>query len=255
MDYSNKYYESAADADKHLFISDFGKNGLLTSVAHFHDSYEMVFLESGVCKVHVNAEEWTLQAGDAAFIDSFSTHFYTESENASGKVVVAGKNLLFNFDKGMTFDVFLKNNGCSARVISFINSLGGLVCANGAVKTGTANVILGLMQSYYPMKKRPEGKVSKIFVQILKYIDENFREEITLEFLAEKFGYAPNYFSALFNKFTDMHLREYLNRRRISEALKIKEEHPERSLSAIAAECGFSSEKTFFRCYKKYKTD
>lgn len=249
----NRYYESAADADKYLLISDFGDGDMaLTDVAHFHDSYEIVFVSCGECGVHVNTEERVIKAGEIAFIDSFAPHFYFDADSARGKVTVVGKNLLVDFNNGLTFEPFLENNGCAEKVIVFLNSICDVTNENATLKAGAANVILGLMRASYPLKKRSGEKTTKTFVEILRYIDEHYREDINLEALAAKFGYTPNYFSVLFNKFTHMHLREYLNRRRIMEAVKIKAEHPEQSLAGVAADVGFISEKTFYRAYKKY---
>lgn len=249
----NRYYESAADADKYLLISDFGDGDMeLTDVAHFHDSYEIVFVLSGECGVHVNTEERVIKAGEIAFIESFAPHFYFDASSARGKVAVIGKNLLVDFNNELTFDSFLENCGCAKKIIDFLNSVCDGAGKDATLKAGIANVIMGLMKAFYPLKKRSCEKTSKTFVEILRYIDENYREDINLPALAAKFGYTPNYFSSLFNKFTHMHLREYLNRIRIKEAVKLKVGHPEQSLAGIAAEVGFASEKTFYRAYKKY---
>lgn len=252
----NKTYESAADTDKYLYIERFtvGASEKWTSIAHFHDSIEIVFVLNGSYGVHVNTEECVLKKGEIAFIDSLTPHFYFASGEADIYAVVIGRQLLLNADGDEVFPSFLKESDGFEKIIKVIDSFGKYTKANEQIKIGFVNLLIGLMKNFYPTQKRSASKVTQTFIDVLKYINSNFKNEITLKGLSEKFGYDSNYFSFLFNKFTDMHLKEYINRRRIREVERIKTLEPKRSLTSIAFECGFASEKTFFRAYKAYRT-
>lgn len=255
MDISNRTYESQADADRYLYVEKIhvSQTECWTSIAHFHDSIEFIFVVNGSYGVHINAEEQVLQSGEGAFIDSFVPHFYFAQGEAEGYAVVIGRQLIFNDTPEDTFQCFLGKNECFPRIISFVEAIGEFASLNDEIKVGFANTIVGLLRGFCPIQRRSISRISQTFVQVLQYINRNFRENITLKSLAARFGYDPNYFSLLFNKFTDMHLKEYLNRRRINEVMKIKVSDPSRSLAGIAFECGFLSEKTFYRAYKQYK--
>ena len=90
-------------------------------------------------------------------------------------------------------------------------------------------------------------KVTQAFVEVLKYINGNFRSELSLEGLADLFGYSKTYLSGLFNQFTGMKLRDYINRCRINEYYKLKKEQPQAPVCRIAEEVGFNSLNTFYR--------
>ena len=49
-----------------------------------------------------------------------------------------------------------------------------------------------------------------------------------------------------------MSLREYVNRRRIAEVLRLKAKNPAAPLFSLALDCGYVSEKTFYRALAKY---
>ena len=64
--------------------------------------------------------------------------------------------------------------------------------------------------------------------------------------------YEPTYLSRVFNKYFGLNLREYLNRYRISEYIKIKGKNPSEPNCKIAREVGFISDNTFYRALNKY---
>lgn len=84
------------------------------------------------------------------------------------------------------------------------------------------------------------------------YVEEHFREKITLSQLANKFGYASSYFSRTFNEFAGISLREYVNRLRIVETLKLKKMNENLPWAKIASKVGYVSLNTFYRAYAKY---
>ena len=102
------------------------------------------------------------------------------------------------------------------------------------------------------MDRKHNGE-ARLLVDALMYINENYRDEITLDEVSRKLGYSKNYFSFLFNKFTGMNLREYINSRRVNEFERLKAANPSVPTYVLAEESGFSNSKTFYRAYKKYK--
>ena len=53
---------------------------------------------------------------------------------------------------------------------------------------------------------------------ILRYIDENIREELSVSILAEEAGYSPFHFSRIFTKTAGMPAMSYVTRRRLQYA-------------------------------------
>jgi AraC-like DNA-binding protein len=254
----NFEYEKAADAKDYIKIS---KTSYMPEfnrlhVAHFHNSIELVFMTRGQCTLRINNEVRTLSEGNAAFIDSFDMHHYTQTRDCEYYVVIIssdffdGENKLKNF----AFSPFLPKTEGFDKILEFLRYSESLWAeAPPLFKFGFVNVLLGLMVKYYPLEGVKRNKQSEALISALRYINENCVTDITLDGIAAKFGYTPNYFSTVFNRFTGMSFREYLNRCRVVEFDRLRKEKPDISVCEAANLSGFSSLNTFYRSYKKYK--
>lgn len=85
---------------------------------------------------------------------------------------------------------------------------------------------------------------------IIRYIEENYKENIRLEQLADKFGFSKEYFSRSFKKYMGVNFKEYLTRRRLIEAEQLLVK-TDRQISDIALESGFVDMKVFYEVFKR----
>lgn len=85
---------------------------------------------------------------------------------------------------------------------------------------------------------------------ILDFIEENIREELSLELLEEKFFLNKHYICRLFKKSTGMNLHDYITFKRISFAKQyLKSGY---SVTDSAFKSGFRDYSNFIRVFKKY---
>lgn len=80
--------------------------------------------------------------------------------------------------------------------------------------------------------------------QVLSYVKENFREQITLRSVAEKFYISPSYLGKSFQKTTGMSLKQYVNELRMEEAKRLLRA-TDKMIYEIAGETGFTESKYF----------
>lgn len=81
--------------------------------------------------------------------------------------------------------------------------------------------------------------------------DELWRQKgLKVSDLATRLGTNATYISACINGQAGKSFPEFLNDYRLRHAQKLMAEQPDRLLSDIADECGFSNEQTFFRSFK-----
>lgn len=250
------FYEKNADEKGYLFFEKYSiNNEKPQSFGHFHNSIEIVTVTKGKCSVFINGIENTLSVGDCAFIGRFDVHYYKYYPNSEFYVFLISEKYLGennDFDKAR-LEMFLPKCEKYKHIISLFESAYEFwEDSSESYRKGAVNIILGALSSQYPLIEREEKGDVRTLVNSLIYISENFKNEITLEFLSAMLGYSKNYFSAIFNKFTGMNLRTYINRRRIIEFERIKNSNPEISVSEAARQCGFNSLKTFYRAYHKY---
>lgn len=84
----------------------------------------------------------------------------------------------------------------------------------------------------------------------MKYIEENYSYNLTLEDIANELHISKSHLSYLFIKNTGMKITQFINRIRINEAKKLLEDS-NYSLSYISNICGFNNQNYFSTLFKK----
>lgn len=90
----------------------------------------------------------------------------------------------------------------------------------------------------YPLKKS------------VKFIEENYRGDISLTMLAEACGKSENYLCKLFKKEWNTTFLEIVNEIRLKEAVYLLLYHPELSVKDVAGKVGYKTERQIFRLIK-----
>lgn len=113
-------------------------------------------------------------------------------------------------------------------------------------------VLLGKHFMRNERAERPQpgrSAAPELMNSVMTYIDQNYKENLTLEQVAEFSGFSKYYFSRMFNGYTGCTFVEYLNRKRISVAdyMLINTDKP---VSSVAGEAGFGSVATFNRIFR-----
>lgn len=93
------------------------------------------------------------------------------------------------------------------------------------------------------------GKYADKFRLILKYIEQNYMNDITLEELAGIAGYSTYHFSRIFKKYSSTTFINFLNHRRVKAAELLLLENGS-SITDVAMQVGFASLTTFNRVFK-----
>lgn len=93
------------------------------------------------------------------------------------------------------------------------------------------------------------GKYADKFRLILKYIEQNYANDITLEELASIAGYSTYHFSRIFKKYSSTTFINFLNHRRVKAAELLLLESGN-SITDVAMQVGFASLTTFNRVFK-----
>jgi len=92
--------------------------------------------------------------------------------------------------------------------------------------------------------------ISKEIADVIRYIDENYRREITLAELSEVVQVSPNYLSSLFKKETGINFADYLLNHRVDRAKELLLGTFAKTYE-IAEQTGFANQSYFSRAFKK----
>lgn len=103
----------------------------------------------------------------------------------------------------------------------------------------------------YEHEAVPIHRKTEEIKKALKFIEEYYYEDISLVDIASSCGYSEYYFSRLFKEVVNMTPYEYLIRKRLTQA-KILLLSSESNIEDIAYACGFKTEGSFYKTFKKH---
>ena len=96
------------------------------------------------------------------------------------------------------------------------------------------------------------SEYSEKFGIVMKYIDSNYMNDITLEELAYVAGYSKYHFSRIFKQYNSVSYLQYINARR-TKAAELLLLEPGIPITEVAMRSGFRSLTTFNRIFKEVK--
>jgi len=119
------------------------------------------------------------------------------------------------------------------------------------IKTELMKLVLLIKRTGVQNDEELPEPENRLIEDVVKYIETNFAQDLTLNFLSDKFALSPNYLSYLFKKCTGLNLKHYVLQRRIIEAKKLLENTPELKISAIPQIVGFHDFPVFNRNFRQ----
>jgi len=81
----------------------------------------------------------------------------------------------------------------------------------------------------------------------IRYIDNHFTEEISIQKMSREFAVSHSSLCSLFKEYTGLSIRKYVRNKRILRAEAMLRRDPEMSLAEIASAVGYPEPSTFFR--------
>ena len=234
-------------------------------LAHYHDEYEIFFVIDGVQNLGVNNQILQLSAGQIGLVAPWHIHYY-EKDRQSEAAPLKGFMLIFSADilgcRLPQHSLLWSFDRQDKRFLELTMALEALHQEMAEQAAYYALSASGLLQSFMAGLLRSAGsaKVTSICADsqnqhmltqnMLSYIAGHAHEQISRNGLARQFGISPSHFSRLFKSATGLSLCEYMARLRIARARKMLKDSTG-SITEIALDCGFTSIRTFNRCFQR----
>lgn len=111
------------------------------------------------------------------------------------------------------------------------------------------NIVMVLLRYATPTSNSVK-KIPFRLGEVLKYIDDNFTEQLTLEEIARKACMSVRSLQAKFKQATGYSIKDYIIRKRISLAKSLLIKNDERILD-VAGTCGFNDISYFTRTFRR----
>ena len=113
-------------------------------------------------------------------------------------------------------------------------------------------MIMALILAKNPLTAGEGGTENELINKILSYVENNFKEDITLKTLSKYFGYAEGHLSRVFHRYVKISFPRYVNQRRI-DYIQQKQQSENKALSQLIFESGFKSFQTYYRTKNSLK--
>jgi AraC-like DNA-binding protein/quercetin dioxygenase-like cupin family protein len=231
---------------------------------HWHPGPELIYSRNKCITIYIDGEKHTLMPGDFTLISSFAVHAVEPSEDNIHQDILSvtfqAKYLEQMFPQMRSSHISLDAPGATEesrqQMCGLLEELRKNVELQEKhfVTNKLLFEILSLMyEDFYDGEQ--DGNVKRLatrnkMMEVLNYIDKNFRQPLTTQMVADHFGYTREYFCRMFKQYGEYTFKKYLTDTRLAAAtheLSISN----RSVGFIALDNGFPDEKSFFTAFKK----
>lgn len=218
--------------------------------AHLHRSYELLYLKKGQLEVSVDGRSFCMEAGNLVLILPYEIHSYRDLGGSSCDVAVFSPDYIQEFysqteHRYLEQPVFEMETERLKRLQPILfEPCPSLFLTKAALYEMTACV---LGQTTLAVQK---GEDKDLLHEILLYIRRHYREELTLQELAEHLGYSRLYLSRYINQFLKQSFPDLIHEHRISQAIYLLE-NTKMPVSDVAFDCGYGSLRSFNRSFKR----
>ncbi|MGN0355045.1 MAG: helix-turn-helix domain-containing protein [Muricoprocola sp.] len=233
---------------------------------HYHDYYELYYLEAGERIYFIEGQVFRIKAGQYIILPPFVMHRSYAGPGVEFKRIVLyfrpDQIMYSSFDKQQQGIVkaFHTDIAGSSNIHHFLTELlaedrqGSPYLINGdnTVQKEYMNSILNTMIMTIIRKACSENAPEKqdLIGKVTDYIHHNYNQDLSLESLSQKFYVSSCHLCHEFKRYTNCTIVEYINVTRIMNAQR-KIMETRKTLTEIALETGFSNLVHFNRVFKQ----
>ncbi|MBQ8208188.1 MAG: helix-turn-helix transcriptional regulator [Clostridia bacterium] len=239
-------------------------------MCHWHVEYELIRVIKGELHLRIEESDFVLSAGESIMIHGGTLHSGEPRDCVYECSVFSINPLVRIAGCREQLAPILENNVGLSRVYkkedtAICEAVNDFFTAISEEKNGYKlaafsglyrifSIIIEKELYFEHTKEKPtiESRYIKRFKNVLTWLEEHYRENITLDELADVAGFSPKYFCRLFSKMTGRSPIDYLNCYRIDRASEMLLS-TDKPIIDIAAECGFYDLSYFVKVFKKYK--
>lgn len=264
-------WESMENLIESMEIQHHRTNNNMEMKNHFHNSYEIIYITGGVAEFKINQRVYSVTNGCIIFISNLESHELKVQKTPYERYFILIKPESFKslISHSVLASIFKNRPEGFNHVIELSKEADGEIYS--IVKTMYKeydeknefwqSILASQLQllfvalyrnytEYFPLSSF--NKATEVILQIQKYIDGHYTEELSLPEVSKKFFTDMYYISHQFKKVIGYTFREYLILQRISKA---KDElfYKTDDITTVGMNSGFNNVSHFIRIFKKYE--
>ena len=225
------------------------------SISNWHESIEILYCTNGKGHTLINSNRVEMDPGTITVINSNTIHTTIADTDILKYWCLIVDTKFLNSSGFDVSNTIFQRCICDEKVEGYYKELITELQEKekfyeASLKGCVLSMMTYIFRKYSHEKKGKESAdVAKLSV---KYINEHFKEDITVESIAEHIGFSRFHVSRRFSATIGCSIREYIQLLRCHEAenmLRTKEY----TVSEVASECGFSNVSYFTQTFKRVK--
>ncbi|MDO4357082.1 MAG: AraC family transcriptional regulator [Clostridia bacterium] len=217
---------------------------------HFHAGIELVYVCKGSFSGIINGKAVEIRENQMLVNSCYAVHAYDNSR-LEAIITVIPMNAVPTLKKKLTASRFSANviTDDEDLTLSKFMLMMKTFSENKYMQCGLSEALLGYLIERVGLESVDASDHSNLLCRILMYLNENFKEPLTVETLSEYFGYSRSRFSHLFKANLGYSLPRYLNTLRIRHAAELLL-RTDMTVTQIALESGFNNTHTFYTAFR-----
>lgn len=228
---------------------------------HWHRGIELNLVTEGRILYNVDGKTREMNEGDWNIINSGELHAnsWVERDDVfKGVAVIISKSFIDRWmGKDIIFEMSL-DEYAQKEIAQTLYELGRLKREKSSfqfIKTMEKLYhLLYLIGEYCSVEKNMKERKSNTLEnvkQIINYIDEHYKENITLAIVAEQFHYSQAHLSRVFKEHIGYNFYDYLQNVRLLNAVNHMKDNEKVLLTKCALDNGFPNVKSFINTFKR----
>lgn len=238
---------------------------------HHHDFYEVYFFLEGNVQYNIESRSYLLSPGDILVIGPNELHQPVFGPEKSGyeRIVLwingaflqqfnlPGQEITCCFDTTRPSHTnLLRPDGTTRELLTFLFQL--LLQESSSDAYASELYALGCLAQTLALINRlaartlqnlkPEVNTDSVVFRVLTYINEHYNEDLSLDFLANKFFISKYHLSREFNRLVGTSVYRYIIQKRLIMAKQMMSTGV--PTSTVYQHCGFGDYSNFYRAFK-----
>jgi AraC-like DNA-binding protein len=254
-----------------LFIEEIDHKIITMRSKHYHDSFEIYSFQGDKVKYFIDDKTYILNKNDLIIIDRYVLHKTADLEGEYKRILIQFRPYYLNDFPGVQtlLTLFTVKSHQINLITPLVAELEDINRCFAKLKANynrdddyaiiyNQSLLMQLLIVLNQAWDRQLQTAKEIFSingnnklhNIIQYINLNYKEDITLDELAEQFFFSKYHICHLFKDYTGFTIIDYINRKRVVEAETLLR-NSQMKIVDIAYKTGFKSITHFIRTFKK----
>lgn len=223
---------------------------------HYHEQFEIYYLESGSCNYLVDNKLYAVAAGDVVLIPGGIIHKTSYDVTSHKRILLyCAEQVLPRAARALVgeSEYVYRNPEINKRLFELLK------CIEQEYHNPdgfSMEMMQGYLQMFFVLLCRNRNcyinsRTGNMHVErILDFLHENFDGDISLNETAKQYCISPEHLSRIFKKETGLGFSEYLTAIRMRHAEQLLKQGEGASVAEIALRCGYNDSNYFSKTFK-----